>query len=790
MYDYYYQKLSVLMITLFSVFALNAQIQVTLTVGDTEFGPYEAFPASFGDCVGPDGYGGSPEIAMDISGEATTTLACDSIPAMSLDGKVAIIDRGTCAFVDKLLNAQKAGAIGVVIVSDDRDPGGIGGTGGEDIVIPSVMISNSDGAELKANLEGSSILVRSVTDFDPTAVVLWGDDPMEGGFAGGLNGWTTVGLSSENMDDELAVWTWGTSFETVFASPAITSPTACDGAAVFNAQVFNSDATGAGPYPNQSGELISPIIDCSTFEKVILSFYQHYIPLNGQAFVSYSIDGGDTWPEQFVVETENVLTANETNLVGTELRRIELNGIAGEANVRIKFTFDGDFYFWTIDDVQLLEQVSINDLSTESEDILTAPIGTFPLSQYDEDNPLIITPGAIINNIGNNDASNATIAASIVYEDLDGSAPETVYEESFSVETLEIDSSVFIVLSDFQPTPRLGNYEINYEITSDSVENSTNNNSASATFSFTDRAFSKATWNAAADRPNATLSTTIAGGGEIEFLTGFNVPKGVGFQMDSLVFFVNTSAPSLANLFIEAYVYEWTDTSEDGIFNSDELEVVGFAFNNFDGDETATSTWLRLPLLDFESLEEMKIPFEEDDKNYLIGLRYRGSEIVRFAFDRNIDYTLAPSLNFDRGISQSLGLGFLGINQWIDDIIPDVDNGFTFTDFGSPALSVALLTSEIDSDVETVLAEGSFELELFPNPVSEQLRTTLNLKTPSSYLTYQISDVSGKLLFEHREDSAVQTDQATFDVTRLPQGQYFLKVITEQGFTTKPFVVQ
>ncbi|MEM0991778.1 MAG: T9SS type A sorting domain-containing protein, partial [Bacteroidota bacterium] len=106
------------------------------------------------------------------------------------------------------------------------------------------------------------------------------------------------------------------------------------------------------------------------------------------------------------------------------------------------------------------------------------------------------------------------------------------------------------------------------------------------------------------------------------------------------------------------------------------------------------------------------------------------------------------------------------------------------------ALSVALLTSEIDSDVETVLAEGSFELELFPNPVSEQLRTTLNLKTPSSYLTYQISDVSGKLLFEHREDSAVQTDQATFDVTRLPQGQYFLKVITEQGFTTKPFVVQ
>jgi hypothetical protein len=55
---------------------------------------------------------GSPAWAHDITPDS---LACDSIPAGQLTGKVALIRRGVCGFSVKALNAQKAGAVAVMI---------------------------------------------------------------------------------------------------------------------------------------------------------------------------------------------------------------------------------------------------------------------------------------------------------------------------------------------------------------------------------------------------------------------------------------------------------------------------------------------------------------------------------------------------------------------------------------------------------------------------------------------------------------------------------------------------
>ena len=51
-----------------------------------------------------------------------------------------MIDRGTCTFADKILNAQRAGAVGVIIVNNEGDGVfTIGGTG-TGITIPSVFV--------------------------------------------------------------------------------------------------------------------------------------------------------------------------------------------------------------------------------------------------------------------------------------------------------------------------------------------------------------------------------------------------------------------------------------------------------------------------------------------------------------------------------------------------------------------------------------------------------------------------------------------------------------------------
>ena len=78
----------------------------------------------------------------------------------NLAGKIAVIYRNTCEFGAKALNAQNAGAIGVIIIN--RDPEVIqmgGGASGATVTIPVVMLSNTDGAILVNQMQSGPVVV-------------------------------------------------------------------------------------------------------------------------------------------------------------------------------------------------------------------------------------------------------------------------------------------------------------------------------------------------------------------------------------------------------------------------------------------------------------------------------------------------------------------------------------------------------------------------------------------------------------------------------------------------------
>ena len=139
------------------VLAPRSILGVTGRAAGAAAGTYDVGDASFGPPLGTTTVRGQ---LMPVVDQADGTgLACtplDANNALAVRGNVALVDRGSCGFVDKARNVQAAGAIGMVVA--DNAPGDVAGMSGVDpaIRIPSVRITQADGQRLKAALQQRS----------------------------------------------------------------------------------------------------------------------------------------------------------------------------------------------------------------------------------------------------------------------------------------------------------------------------------------------------------------------------------------------------------------------------------------------------------------------------------------------------------------------------------------------------------------------------------------------------------------------------------------------------------
>lgn len=122
-------------------------------------GTYVPLAASFGPSFSSDPI--KAKLVLVDDGATNPREGCNAVTnADDLKGNIALIERGTCTFVTKVRNAQDAGAIAVIIFTDNRNPISMGGDGTQgDIEIPSVMIERDLGLDLVDELAKASFEV-------------------------------------------------------------------------------------------------------------------------------------------------------------------------------------------------------------------------------------------------------------------------------------------------------------------------------------------------------------------------------------------------------------------------------------------------------------------------------------------------------------------------------------------------------------------------------------------------------------------------------------------------------
>lgn len=107
--------------------------------------------------------GTGPGMGSDISAQARRVdsvsadlLACESLPSDSLQGQIAVIQRGTCSFAEKVGHAHQAGAVAVVMVN--QESGDVVTMAGlEDSAIPAMMIARNIGQSVLSDLDSGTV---------------------------------------------------------------------------------------------------------------------------------------------------------------------------------------------------------------------------------------------------------------------------------------------------------------------------------------------------------------------------------------------------------------------------------------------------------------------------------------------------------------------------------------------------------------------------------------------------------------------------------------------------------
>lgn len=575
------------------------------------------------------------------------------------------------------------------------------------------------------------------------------------------------------------------------------SSTAANGAVVMNPDFYTSRGVFENlpptlPYPQYFSELISPTIDLSGASSGLeLSFYQTVRILNpgdnapftptGRrlvASVAYSTDDGANWSSPLEVNFE--LAFNDQFEEGVTTVPIP-NDVLGQNDVKLRFTFSGAFYYWVLDDLQLVERAAF-DMQVNENFLAKYPNVITPASQIDGANFLgdIQNNGGataqdvqlnlrIVNDQSGTEVYNSTIQYGAITPD--SLAENSIFPDKLEASTLEADIAT--------TSNGRASYTGTYTVSHSDQDANIDNDASSFQFFIIDTVFARC------DLFNGCFVTGVGPTSENNYTIGnaYYTPNGDGYFARSMAF-AASNPEELVGRQVTIFLYEWDgDTNEDLFANPDEYGGAPIAISDYTFNGTEVNTFIDLPLF---SLTTGLPPALQDDKFYIIMVQYFTDDDQEFRILATEDNDFLATTFVADSLGENRHLAMFSVGQE-----GDASTNFrSITNFPgegdiSPLIHLHigdnndLTQPPITTSAENLLPEDNI-IRLYPNPVEDMVQLEMELTETSKEIDVRIYDQMGKVILNQEFDNIRQTT-LNFNVDNLPTGIYLMKVRTDLG---------
>jgi len=640
-------------------------------------------------------------------------------------------------------------------------------------------------------------------------------------FDKGLNGWTSVAetMSNDNATGELAAddWIWSNTgcVPSAFnmGNECLTrTELACQelGVVGIPAGYYQTQRTGdvsfvgAQPYPDVISSLVSPSIDLSKESCVNLTWIESHRGLNGGTLsrfgpaVQYSLDGGENWinPSQ-AINSADVSTNYGGNYIvnagqNAVQRSIPLIGAEGNADVRLRFVFDGDFYFWIIDDITVIEGTT-SDLIAQANFFAGAPINPMSLHQVSGYDFLID-----IANLACSDQTNVNVNVTVT-----NSAGDEVHNVDLPYGTIQSDSLAENVpfMQPFTPATEVDSYTITYTASSDMDDDLTNNVRSIGADVVDELMFRKEDGTATGViGPN--LGAFFVEGdpynwemGNIFYAPNAILPSGdEAFSFTDISFVLNNPTQLIGEK-LNVWLYKITDNDFDGIINKDdasEITIVGQSEYTVTGTE---NTFITVELFPFGP----DLLFEPNT-HYMAAIESNlgpssaatlAGNAMNFANSNAYDYSPAifNARNTANGDLTKIRYahGFAITSEGYFRISPSTTGDLTTGNFPEGPTPLIRLGYEIVPLSSTVEINDNIKIEIAPNPASSDITLDLSIEEATD-MEVSIVNLTGQIIMTKSFNDVTELRE-NFNVSSLASGIYMIHIDTKNGVQTKKFVV-